>query len=60
MEALQILKFSINRGNCLNFMAGTSKSAEIELLESMADEEGVVPEDIMAFIDLLETYETTE
>jgi hypothetical protein len=60
MEALQILKFSINKGNCLDFTAGTSRSAEIELLEAMADDEGIVPEDIMAFIDTLETYEKTE
>jgi hypothetical protein len=32
----------------------------MELLESMADEEGIAPEDIMAFIDTLGTYEMTE
>ncbi len=57
MEALQILKFSINKGNCLDFTAGTSRSAEIELLEAMADKEGIVSEDIMAFIDTLGTAE---
>lgn len=60
MEALQILKFSINRGNCLDFTAGTSRSAEMEMLEAMADEEEIVPEDIMAFIDTLGTYEDTQ
>ena len=60
MEALQILKFSITKGNCLDFTAGTSRGAEIELLEAMATEEGVVPEDIMAFIDTLELYARSE
>jgi hypothetical protein len=60
MEALQILKFANNKGNYLDFTAGTSRSVEMELLESMADEEGIAPEDIMAFIDTLGTYEMTE
>ena len=60
MGALQVLKFSINKGNCLDFTACTSRSAELESLEAMADEEGIVPEDIMAFIDTLETYKKTE
>lgn len=60
MEALQVLKFSINKGNYLDFTTGTSRSAEIELLEAMAEEERIAPEDIMAFIDTLGTYEMTE
>jgi hypothetical protein len=44
----------------LDFTSGTSRSAEIELLEAMADDEGTVPEDIIAFIDTLEVYEKIE
>jgi hypothetical protein len=60
MEALQILKFSIRKGHGLDFTAGTSKKAELNVLEAMAEEEGVVPEDIMAFIATLEVYENVE
>lgn len=50
MEALQMLKFSIRKGRGLDFTAGTSKEAEIELLKMEMDYQSLIPEDINAFI----------
>jgi hypothetical protein len=41
---------SPNLCKCLNFTAGTARSAEIADLEALASDEKLVPEDTMAFI----------
>ena len=53
MEALQMLKFTINRGRGLDFTCGTSKESELRTLELSMSEEVTVPEDINAFIQSL-------
>ena len=53
MEALQMLKFAINRGRGLDFTCGTSKESELWTLELSISEEVTVPEDINAFIQSL-------
>ncbi|KAG1770825.1 hypothetical protein EV702DRAFT_1049270 [Suillus placidus] len=53
MEALQILKFSSRQGSGLNFTAGTSRSAELKVMEALLVEEGRVPEDISTFVTIL-------
>ena len=53
MEALQMLKFTINRGQGLDFTCGTSKESELQTLELSMSEEVTVPEDINAFIQSL-------
>ena len=53
MEALQMLKFTINRGWGLDFTCGTSKESELRTLELSMSEEVTVPEDINAFIQSL-------
>lgn len=60
MEALQMLKFSLRKGRSLNFTVGTSKIAELNELETSANHESVVPEDLMAFISSLESQESFE
>jgi hAT family C-terminal dimerisation region len=57
MKALQVLKFSIQKGHSLNFTAGTSRSAELSELEGLNMEEASIPEDIMAFIASLDVSE---
>lgn len=57
MEALQMLKFAVRKSEGLNFTAGTSRLAEISRLEIVAAEEGRFPEDMMAFIAMLETQD---
>ena len=53
MEALQMLKFTINRGQGLDFTCGMSKELELRTLELSMSEEVPVPEDINAFIQSL-------
>jgi len=53
MEALQILKFSFRHGHGLNFTAWMDKNTEIQEIEQFMDEELLVPDDILAFIDSL-------
>ena len=57
MESLQILKFSIRKGQGLNFTAGMSRSAELSELEVINAEEASIPQDIMAFIASLNVLE---
>jgi len=49
MEALQMLKFSINRGNELNFTAGLGRQDELRVLEKLDRVDSLVPEDLTAF-----------
>ncbi|KAJ7064004.1 hypothetical protein C8F01DRAFT_955302, partial [Mycena amicta] len=44
MEALQMLKFSIKKGNTLDFTAGTSKEDEMRAIEAALKAEELVPE----------------
>lgn len=60
MEALQMLKFSVQKGRGLNFTEGLDKESEINELEKMATDEGRIPEDMMAFIASLEQLEAFE
>jgi hypothetical protein len=57
MEALQMLKFSIWKGQDLNFTVGMSHSPELSELEVLDVEENLIPEDIMAFISSLDIAE---
>lgn len=52
MEALQVLKFAVNKGsaNFLNFTGGTSKEDETRALEDYLEEQTSVPQDINSFI----------
>jgi len=49
MEALQMLKFSINHGNELNFTAGLGRQDELRVLEKLDRVDSLVPEDLTAF-----------
>jgi hypothetical protein len=49
MEALQMLKFSLNHNCELNFTAGSGRQAELEELEELNRIDGTVPEDLTAF-----------
>jgi len=51
MEALQMLKFSLNNGCELDFTAGSGRQAELEELEELDRIDTAVPEDLMAFRD---------
>ena len=53
MEALQMLKYMINRGHGLNFTHRTSKEAELRALELSMHDEVSYPEDMNAFIQAL-------
>ena len=53
MEALQMLKYTINRGRGLDFTHGTSKEAELQALELSMHDEVSYPEDMNAFIQAL-------
>lgn len=53
IEALQMLKYRIKRGRPLDFMAGTSRAAEVELLDVIIHDDITLPEDISSFIDSL-------
>ncbi|TFK16354.1 hypothetical protein FA15DRAFT_577834, partial [Coprinopsis marcescibilis] len=51
MEALQMLKFSLRYGvSTLNFMAGTSKSDEIQALEGISRDNSTLPDDILTYL----------
>lgn len=54
MEALQMLKFSINHGNELNFTAGLGLKAELRTLEELDHLDSLVPEDLTSFHHNLE------
>ena len=60
MEALQMLKFSVRKGQALNFTTGTGKFTELAELEALGTEQALIPEDIMAFIAGLDMYEPLE
>jgi hypothetical protein len=49
MEALQMLKFSLNHNCELNFTAGSGRQAELQELEELDCIDSTVPEDLMAF-----------
>jgi hypothetical protein len=49
MEALQMLKFTINGGNQLNFTAGLGWEAELYKLEGLDYLDSHVPEDLATF-----------
>lgn len=44
-----MLKFSINRGNELNFTAGLGRQDELRVLEKLDRVDSLVPEDLTAF-----------
>ncbi|KAG5221385.1 HAT family dimerization domain-containing protein [Salix suchowensis] len=50
MEALQMLRFSVKKGQLLNFLYGLSKAEETEVLEGLETEKDKVSEDLGAFI----------
>jgi len=54
MEALQILKFSINHGNELKFMVGLGPKAELHTLEELDYLDSFVPKDLTTFCHNLE------
>jgi hypothetical protein len=60
MEALQMLKYSFNRGRSLNFTEGTGKKDELELMERLMSQQEAVPTDIEAFISSIFTREEEE
>ena len=60
MEALQMLKFSLQKGRGLSFTEGWDKESELRELEKLASDEGMIPEDMMAFIASLDEYEALE
>ena len=60
MEALQMLKFSVQKGRGLSFTEGWDKESELRELEKLASDEGMIPEDMMAFIASLDEYEALE
>jgi len=53
MEALQMLKFSINHGKQLDFTAGLGRHAELVELERLDHLDSCVPEDLATFRCLL-------
>jgi len=53
MEALQMLKYTINHGCGLDFTHGTSKEAELQALELSIHDEVSYSEDMNAFIQAL-------
>ena len=54
MEALQMLKFSVQKGRGLSFTEGWDKESELRELEKLASDEGMILEDMMAFIASLD------
>ena len=60
MEALQMLKFSVQKGQGLSFTEGWDRDSELRELEKLVNDEDMVPEDIMAFIASLDQYEALE
>ncbi|KAJ6580941.1 hypothetical protein B0H19DRAFT_1111605 [Mycena capillaripes] len=60
MEALQMLKFSVKKGRGLNFTAGTSRDAEIALMEAETEERGLVPEDPTSYSSFIQSLLDTE
>ncbi len=49
IEVLQMLKFSVNRGNELNFTVGFGRQTELRELEKLEFLDSSVPEDLSAF-----------
>ena len=60
MEALQMLKFLVQKGQGLSFTEGWDKESELRELEKLASDEGMIPEDMMAFIVSLDEYKALE
>ncbi|KAJ7662802.1 hypothetical protein DFH06DRAFT_987299, partial [Mycena polygramma] len=60
MEALQMLKFSIKKGRGLDFTTGTSREAELALLELEMDHNVVVPEDPTGYNSFIQSLLDTE
>ncbi|KAF7334741.1 HAT family dimerization domain-containing protein [Mycena sanguinolenta] len=60
MEALQMLKFSVKKGRSLNFTAGTSLEDEIALMETEAEDQGLVPEDPTGYNSFIQALLETE
>ena len=60
MEALQMLKYSFKQGHSLNFMEGTGKKDELELMERLMSQQEAVPTDIEAFMSSIFTREEEE
>ncbi len=56
MEALQMLKFSIRKGQGLNFTDGLDEALQIEELEALLHQQTLVPEDMQAFIRSLASH----
>lgn len=49
MEALQMLKFSLNHNYELNFTTGSERQAELQELEALDYIDSIVPEDLVDF-----------
>ena len=60
MEALQMLKFLVQKGQGLSFTEGWDKESKLRELEKLASDEGMIPEDMMAFIASLDEYKALE
>ena len=60
MEALEMLKFLVQKGQGLSFTEGWDKESELRELEKLASDEGMIPEDMMAFIASLDEYKALE
>lgn len=60
MEALQMLKFSVRHGRGLDFTSGTSRSAELEDLETRERIETSVPDNIVSFIQFLHSTDMSQ
>ena len=54
MEALQMLKFSVNHSDGLDFTTGLGRKAELRELEKVDQLDSLVPEDLQAFCHNLE------
>ena len=55
-----MLKFLLQKGRGLSFTEGWDKESELRELEKLASDEGMIPEDMMAFIASLDEYEALE
>jgi len=54
METLQMLKFSVNHSDRLDFTTGLGRKAELHELEKVDQLDSLVPEDLQAFRHNLE------
>ena len=55
-----MLKIAVWKGKSLNFTVGMEKSVKLSELETLAAEEQLVPEDIMAFVVSLDAGDKSE